>query len=74
MMTCLPSDLLITAAKGRAKASVPPPGGNGTTKVTGLVGQSVACAKAPVADNAKAHAPTCISIRRLMIVFMDVSK
>jgi hypothetical protein len=39
-MICLPSCFVSCAAKGLAKASVPPPAGNGTTKVIGLVGHS----------------------------------
>jgi hypothetical protein len=39
MMSCLPVSLANWADSGRAKASVPPPAGNGTIIVTGLVGQ-----------------------------------
>ena len=39
MISDLPVDLENCAASGRAKASVPPPAGNGTTMLTGLVGQ-----------------------------------
>src|SRR6218665_699817 len=45
--TCLPRALVMCALSGRAKASVPPPAGNGTISVTGLLGQSAApCASA----------------------------
>jgi hypothetical protein len=39
-----PTFLVICANSGRAKASVPPPGGKGTTMVTGLVGHAEAWA------------------------------
>eukprot|EP01041_Mallomonas_annulata_P025241 gene25242-46228_t len=38
-MSCLPVSLENWADSGRANVSVPPPGGNGTTSVTGLDGQ-----------------------------------
>src|SRR5690349_22454455 len=45
MMICLPRFFVSTAVSGRANASVPPPLGNGTTIVTGRVGQPLPCAR-----------------------------
>jgi hypothetical protein len=39
MLNCCPVALVSACIKGRAKASVPPPGGNGTSTLTGLLGQ-----------------------------------
>jgi hypothetical protein len=39
MITWRPSERVSTAVSGRAKASVPPPAGKGTTNETGRVGQ-----------------------------------
>ena len=55
MMNCLPTFLVNAAVKGRANASVPPPGGKGTTMVTGLVGQPL-CAWAMDVASARVSA------------------
>src|SRR6185369_16148384 len=47
-----PSVLLSDGPMARAMASVDPPGGNGTTRVTGLFGQACACTP-DTAANAK---------------------
>jgi hypothetical protein len=45
-----PKVLLSDGPMARAMASVEPPGGNGTTRVTGLAGQACACAAETVAN------------------------
>jgi hypothetical protein len=62
MMNCLPKFLLSTAVSGRAKASVPPPAGKGTTIVTGLFGQLL-CASAK--GLASTMAPASSALRRV---------
>jgi hypothetical protein len=44
---CWPSICESLAVSGRATVSVPPPGGNGTITLTGLLGQSCASAGMP---------------------------
>ena len=55
-MNCLPGALVRCAVSGRAKASVPPPAGKGTTMVTGLLGQLLPCASASGLASASAVA------------------
>ena len=45
-MTCWPSCVESCCASGRAKASVPPPAGNGETRRTGLLGHACASTSA----------------------------
>src|SRR5688500_5253280 len=65
----LPVTLANWADKGRAKASVPPPAGKGTIKVTGLVGQED-CASAANGQAATPVAPTRISRRRMVLLLI----
>src|SRR3990167_2242724 len=63
MTNCLPVFLTIAANNGRAKASVPPPGGKGTTMVTGLVGHDWAWAR-PQGAKAISAAALASRVRR----------
>src|SRR5262249_21713625 len=51
---CWPSDLLILSATMRPSASLPPPGGNGMTSVTGRAGYAWASARCGASDTAVA--------------------
>jgi hypothetical protein len=59
---------------GRAKASVPPPAGKGTTRFTGFEGQVAAVwAREPTENEAKLAAVVARTARRLRDEFMVVS-
>src|SRR6187431_1050755 len=65
MITWRPSERVSTAVSGRAKASVPPPAGKGTTKETGRFGQPPAWARAePTNGKARAAPAAARSLRR----------
>src|SRR5262245_19479139 len=59
-ITCWPKLMLRCGAKTRAKTSNAPPAANGTTMVTGRVGQSCACADEHKATSAAAAAAILI--------------
>src|SRR5574343_667786 len=75
MISCLPVRRENWADRGRAKASVPPPAGNGTTIVTGLVGQLdwAWADQAPVARAEAASLSTPRRSNRAWVGVMDVS-
>src|SRR6516165_12369765 len=58
-MNTVPKRGLILSAQGRARASKPPPGGNGTTSRIGRVGYACACAVRDTAEDAAAVATRC---------------
>src|SRR5258708_6037265 len=60
----LPALLANWAENGRAKASVPPPAGNGTTRYTGLDGQSAAARAAMGRASAAIEAPAARNTAR----------
>ena len=69
-MNTVPKRGLILSAQGRARASKPPPGGNGTTSRIGRVGYACACAVRDAAEDAAAPASRCRNRRRgIFIVF-----
>src|SRR5260221_13567784 len=63
---CWPSDLLILSATMRPSASLPPPGGNGMTSVTGRVGYAWAAALSGARHDATAPETRTMNARRLM--------
>jgi hypothetical protein len=65
MTNCWPSDALRRVPRRRASGSTVPPGGKGTMKRTGLVGQSVRCAAC--AGTAKAASVTTAAARARVI-------
>src|ERR1700674_2059493 len=70
---CWPIDLLILSATMRPSASLPPPGGNGMTRVTGRVGYAWAVAAPGVSDQAVAPATRTMNARRL-ICFLSAAR
>src|SRR6267143_5161544 len=62
--TDLPHLSVSLAATVRAEISVPPPGGNGTIKVTGLAGYG--CASAAQKNRDRPHFPLLSTARRKM--------
>src|ERR1700730_17599584 len=64
---CWPIDLLILSATMRPSASLPPPGGNGMTSVTGRVGYAWAAAPPGASDDATNAPPArTMNSRRLI--------
>src|SRR5712664_2469759 len=66
--TCWPSDLLILSATMRPSASLPPPGGNGMTSVTGRVGYACAAAGRGASDDTIAAPTRLMKARRLIML------
>ncbi|MNL50144.1 hypothetical protein D3C87_1731330 [compost metagenome] len=63
-MTLWPSSLESSAANSRPTESVLPPAGNGTTSLTGFVGQAPDCAMAAVGSSAAAPSVAAASTAR----------
>src|SRR5712671_4819844 len=64
--TCWPSDLLILSATMRPSASLPPPGGNGMTSVTGRTGYAWAAAGRGASDDTTRPLTRLMKARRFI--------